>query len=40
VLLVPGAPVLRYQTAAGSRDERLWWLQPELRLGPHLRVRL
>jgi len=40
VLLVPAAPVLRYRTATSPRDAKLWWLQPELRLGPHLRVRL
>jgi hypothetical protein len=39
-LLVPEAPVLRFDTARQPRDEPLWWLQPELRLGPHLRVRL
>jgi len=39
-VFVPAAPVLRYRTATGTRDEQLWWLQPELRLGPYLRVRL
>jgi hypothetical protein len=40
-LVVPAAPVLRFATGAPEpRDEPLWLLQPELRLGPHLRLRL
>jgi hypothetical protein len=40
VLGVPAAPVLRYESAGETHPRALWVLEPELRLGPHVRVRL
>jgi hypothetical protein len=40
-LVLPAAPVLRYERSGGGRVEHpLWRLAPHLRLGPYLRVPL
>jgi hypothetical protein len=39
VLVLPAAPVLSYDGGAGGRVEHaLWLLQPQLRLGPRIRL--
>jgi hypothetical protein len=38
VLVLPAAPVLRYEGMNGRVEHALWLLQPQLRLGPRIRL--
>jgi hypothetical protein len=39
-LVIPAAPVLRYQGSAGRVEHALWFIEPHVHLGPYLRLEL